>query len=324
MIPLRAAIAKRTLQMDALSDPVDAQALLGLLRLLFATGRDDLPLGRLFEGHVDAMQIVLRYGNGLQRERLERVARAGATFGVWNADLAGEPLQLSDLHLSGGKSFASGAGVLSNALVTVDVPGGRQLIMLDLTRTPPEIDRRFWRVTGMERSETHVVRWQDVAIEAGDLIGGPGYYVREPWFSGGALRFAAVQAGGIAALLDGTREHLVATGRAGDPHQSGRLAALYGLVAAAAAAVRTAVYGWFDDEDARLPLVAAARAAVYQAGGEAIQLAQEAVGVQALFVDHPLAAIITDLSVYLRQPGPDTQRMSVGAAVAAGTLTVAL
>ena len=53
---------------------------------------------------------------------------------------------------------------------------------------------------------------------------------------------------------------------------------------------------WFTDEHTRLPMVSAARAAVYEAGGRALTLAQEAVGVQALFVDHPLSATITDLS----------------------------
>ena len=38
-------------------------------------------------------------------------------------------------------------------------------------------------------------------------------------------------------------------------------------------------------------------------------------------VDHPLAARLTDLSVYLRQPAPDAQRDRAGAAVAAGLLS---
>jgi alkylation response protein AidB-like acyl-CoA dehydrogenase len=209
-------------------------------------------------------------------------------------------------------------------LVTVDGDGGRQLILLDLARATPVIDRTFWRVAGMQRSETHVVRWDDASVAADDVIGVPGDYVREPWFSGGALRFVAVQAGGIAALLDHTTAHLVAAGRADDPHQKGRLAALYGLAETAAGAIRAAAAGWFDDVAARLPLVAAARAAVYAAGGQAIDLAEQAVGVQALFVGHPLAAIITDLSMYLRQPSPDAQRMQIGAAVAAGTLAASL
>jgi alkylation response protein AidB-like acyl-CoA dehydrogenase len=188
----------------------------------------------------------------------------------------------------------------------------------------PAIDRTVWQVAGMQRSETHVVRWHEAPVAADDRIGAPGDYVREPWFSGGALRFVAVQAGGIAALLDHTTAHLVATGRADDPHQKGRLAALYGLAETAAGAIRTAASGWFGDADARLPLVAAARAAIYAAGGQAIDLAEQAVGVRSLFVDHPLAAVVTDLSMYLRQPSPDAQRMQVGAAVAAGTLTAGL
>jgi hypothetical protein len=319
MSDLRAAIRDRTAALPALSDPADPAALLALLRLLYETGRADLPLGRLFEGHVDAMQIVSRYGSPAQVEALVSAVAGGAALGVWNAELAGETLRLADSCLSGGKSYASGAGILSHALVTVDGDGGRQLILLDLARTPPAIDTGFWHVTGMQRSATHVVRWDRSAIAATDLIGAPGDYVREPWFSGGALRFAAVQAGGIAALCDRTRDHLAAAGRAADPHQIGRLAALYGLAEAAAGAVRTAAAGWFDAS--RGPaMVAAARAAVYEAGGRAILLAQEAAGLQALFVGHPLATTITDLSVYLRQPGPDAQRMRVGAAVADGTL----
>lgn len=324
MSDLRAQIVALAQEAGAPADPTDAAALITLLRLLFRVGRSDLPLGRLLEGHVDAGQIVSRYGDAAQRARLDAILQGGGALGVWNADLAGDGLRLDGDRLRGGKSFASGAGILSHALVSVDADGGRQLLLLDLARTPPAIDRSFWNVVGMQRSETHIVRWDGATIATGDRIGAPGDYVREPWFSGGALRFAAVQAGGIAGLVDGVRDHLVATNRAGDPHQAGRLARLYGLGEAAAGAVRSAATGWFANDAARLPLVAAARAAVYAAGGEAIALAQEAVGVAALFHDHPLSAKITDLAMYLRQPAPDAQRMQVGAAVAAGTLTVTL
>jgi alkylation response protein AidB-like acyl-CoA dehydrogenase len=320
MIDLHSAIADRTGSMTSFRDPEDADELLALLRLLYKAGRTDLPLGRLFEGHVDAMQIVSRYGTDAQRRAVAASAKDGAAFGVWNADLKGEPLTFDRLRLTGGKSFASGAGILSHALVSVDVAEGRQLVLVDLSRTPPIIDQSFWSVVGMQRSATHIVRWEDASIDAGDLVGKPGDYTREPWFSGGALRFAAVQAGGIAALVDQTRDHLLATGRAADPHQAGRLAALFGAAEAAAGAVRKAAAIWFERAEARLPMVSAARAAVYAAGGQALTLAQEAVGVQALFVDHPLSATITDLSMYLRQPGPDAQRMQVGAAVANGVL----
>ncbi|PXA89271.1 acyl-CoA dehydrogenase, partial [Nostoc sp. 3335mG] len=210
-------------------DPPDTPAMLALLRLLFRVGRDDLPLGRLFEGHVDACQIVTRYGDAAQAAALAATLRDGGTLGVWNADLPGDPLRLDGDRMFGGKSFASGAGLLSHALVSVDEGGGRQLLLIDLAAQPPAIDRSFWKVVGMQRSETHIVRWDGTAITERNRIGRPGDYVREPWFSGGALRFAAVQAGGIAALVDGVRDHLGKIDRAGDPHQSGRLARLFGL-----------------------------------------------------------------------------------------------
>jgi len=177
----------------------------------------------------------------------------------------------------------------------------------------------------MQRSETHIVRWsgQDLGPEA--RIGDPGDYIREPWFSGGALRFAAVQAGGIAALVDQVRDHLVTQNRATDPHQRRRLAALYRAAQGAADAVATAALRWVDEDvTATLAYVAAARVAVYEAGEEALTLAQAAVGLQGMFVDHPIAAVLTDLAVYLRQPGPDAQTTRLGEAVATNVLTPTL
>lgn len=306
-------------------DPRDAAEMLALLRLLHGVGRRDLPLGRLFEGHVDALQIALRLASSEQARGLQAAVAAGAALGVWNAALSGEPLVLAEGKLTGGKSFASGAGVLSHAFVTADTPHGAQLLLLDLDRTAPAVDRSWWRTIGMQRSETHIVRWRDALVAADDLIGAPGDYGREPWFSGGAIRFAAVQAGGVAALFDHARDHLVATGRAADPHQSGRLAALYAVAQGAADAVRRVAETWYDEEDTtRLARVAAARVAVAEAGERALILAEQAVGLQGMFVTHPLAATLADLGVYLRQPAPDAQRMRVGAAAAAGLLVPGL
>jgi alkylation response protein AidB-like acyl-CoA dehydrogenase len=206
-------------------------------------------------------------------------------------------------------------------LVTVDVEGARQLLLLDLQQTPPEFDTRWWRVSGMQRSETHRARWQNVAVDADICIGKPGDYVREPWFSGGAIRFAAVQAGAIAAVVDHTRDHLVAQQRDSDPHQRARLADLYRAAQSAADAVAQAAEHWsLTDVAATLAHVSAARAAVYAAGETVLTIAQAAIGVQAMFVEHPVNAVLTDLSTYLRQPGPDAQRDRVGEAVASGLL----
>ena len=324
MTTLAGEIRRLTADLPTRHDPEDADTAIALLRLLHGVGRRDLPLGRLFEGHVDAGQIVRRYGTP------DQLPPDDAILGVWNADLPGEPLRLrrdgeGGWRLDGAKAYASGAGILTHALVGADGEGGRQLVLVDLAATSPAIDRSWWRTIGMQRSETHVVRWSDAPVASSAPIGAVGAYAREPYLSGGALRFVAVQAGGIAALFDRVRDHLVATDRAADPHQAGRLAELFALADGIAGVVRDTARRWFDEADeVRLPRVAAARAAVLSAGERALTVAQAAVGLPGMFVDHPLSATIADLSVYLRQPAPDAQRMRVGAAAAAGLIVPAL
>lgn len=314
---LAQAIAAAEWAASPAGDAETADAYLTLLRHLYAAGRRNLPIGRLLEGHVDAVQIVLRYGSTEQVDQLRARLAQGATLGVWNAGLPSEPLLLAQGRLNGGKSYASGAGVLTHALVTADTDRGPQLLLLDLARVPPAIDRDWWQMVGMQRSATHQVRWSDAAVATDAAIGNPGSYSREPFFSGGALRFVAVHAGGIAGLLDVARDHLVTAGRAGDPFQAARLAELFALAQGAAATVRQVAERWFEEPDpARLARVASARLSVAAAGERAIAVAQEAVGLQGLFLSHPLAARITDLMVYLRQPVPDAQRLRVGQAVA--------
>lgn len=62
----------------------------------------------LLEGHVDAVQIVFRYGTSSQVAALRARIAAGATLGIWNAGLPGEPLVLTGGRLTGGKGYASG------------------------------------------------------------------------------------------------------------------------------------------------------------------------------------------------------------------------
>ncbi|WP_010219153.1 hypothetical protein [Sphingomonas sp. PAMC 26621] len=301
-------------------DPRDAAELLTLLRMLYRIGRHDLPLARLFEGHVDALQIIGRYDD--QAESVLATAADGGLFGVWNAAIPDEPLRVAGTRLEGGKSFASGSGILSHALAGADTPEGHRLVLIDLAASAPEIDRDWWNVVGMERSQTHVVRWHGADSASFRTIGAPGDYAREPYFSGGALRFVACHAGGVAALFDHVRAHLVATGRTGDPHQLGRLADLYGAADAAAAAVRSTAGHW--GEAGFIERVAAARLAVAAAAERALLLAQQAVGLSGMFVAHPLSAAMTDLMVYLRQPAPDAQRMRVGTAAVDAVLVPTL
>jgi alkylation response protein AidB-like acyl-CoA dehydrogenase len=85
---------------------------LSLSEVLRSIGSGSLPLRRLFEGHVNALEVVLRCGNHQRVELVAEEARAGKLFGVWNTDDA-NGLGLIHRHgrswLEGRKILASGA-----------------------------------------------------------------------------------------------------------------------------------------------------------------------------------------------------------------------
>lgn len=306
------------------TDPQTPEEMKCLLSQLHAAGRQDLPFARLLEGHVDAIQIIRRYSGmpGLA----DTLAKA-SWCGVWNADLPGAPLRIESGVVRGGKSFASGAGSLTHALVTTAAndPVRVQLWLVDLQKTPPHIDRDWWQVVGMQASHTHRVSWSAVPANPLTRIGAPGDYTREPWFSGGALRYVAIHAGGIAALFDTVRTHLVARERERDPHQLTRLARLFTAAETAAALCDRASDIWFSAAgEAQLAYVSHVRLAVCDLAMSAIALTQEAIGVEGLFHDHPASRILTDLMVYLRQPAPDRHREKLGKAVALGCIAPSL
>lgn len=57
-----------------------------LLRILATIGRADLSLGRIYEGHVNALQLIDVFGTRDQRSSSAEDGRKGHVFGVWNTD----------------------------------------------------------------------------------------------------------------------------------------------------------------------------------------------------------------------------------------------
>ncbi len=293
-----------------LGEEPGARRLAAVLRLL---GYGSLALGRIYEGHVNALQLVACYGAPGQRERLFSDARDGHLFGVWNTEPPEGGLALQDgadsMSLTGVKTFASGAGYVTRALVTTRGPGGSGTLMLVVPlETGTRADLSAWRAHGMRASATGTLDFSGVVVTAEDVLGEPDDYFRQPDFSGGAWRFAAVQLGGIESVFDAWRGHLAATGRGGDPHQLARLGE--GAIAVEGARL------WVERaagtaSDAALPpervvaLVNLARLAVERAGLDVLQLAQRSVGLQGFLRPHPLERLSRDLATYLRQPGPD-------------------
>ncbi len=293
-----------------LGEEPGARRLAAVLRLV---GYGSLALGRLYEGHVNALQLVALYGGPEQRERLFADARDGHLFGVWNTEPPEGGLALEDgaggLRLAGVKTFASGAGYVTRALVTSRGPGGTGTLMLVVPlKTGTRADLSAWRSHGMRASATGTLDFAGIAVAAEDILGGPDDYFRQPDFSGGAWRFAAVQLGGIEAVFDVWRGHLAATGRGGDPHQLARLGEGAIAVEGARLWVERAAQAVSDPAlppERVVALVNLARLAVERAGLDVLQLAQRSVGLQGFLRPHALERLSRDLATYLRQPGPD-------------------
>lgn len=287
-----------------------AGALAEVLRLV---GYGSLALGRLYEGHVNAIQLIARYGTPDQRSRLFADARAGHLFGVWNTEPAEGGLRVeardTDGQLLGVKTFASGAGYVTRALVTARHPDRAGVAMMVVPlEAGTRADLSAWRAQGMRASATGTVDFTGLAVNAGDILGQPDDYFQQPAFSGGAWRFAAVQLGGIEAVFDAWRGHLNRTGRGGDPHQLARLGE--GAIAVEGARL------WIERgaqvaSDAGMPparvvaYINLVRLAVERAGLDVLQLAQRSIGLQGFMRGHRLERLARDLATYLRQPGPD-------------------
>ena len=274
-----------------------ARMLPTVLRIL---GRASLPLGRLYEGHVNAIRLADMYGAIALRARMVEEARHGTLFGVWAADGSGAGLRIyrqgAAFVLDGCKIYCSGAGQILRPIVTARDEANRVKMVLPKLPQGERVDLSGWTAHGMRASMTGTVDFTGLTVEAEDILGQPGDYHREPDFSGGAWRFAAVQLGGMEALLVALREHLLRTGRCGDPHQLAR-------VAEAAIALETArlwverAAALFERREANGEAIVAyvnlARSAVERAALDLVERVQRSVGLQAFLRPNPVERIFS-------------------------------
>lgn len=284
---------------------------------LSAIGGADLSTARLFEGHLNALQLVSLYGTAAQqRETLDKV-RDGAFLGVWGADGA-EPARLVRAEagravLTGTKRYASGVGVLDLAVVPVpDEDGAQQLLLLSVDE-PERADVSSWNHRGMRRTLSGTYDFGGLTVAPEDRLGAPGDYAREPYFVGGIWRCAAAQLGALEAIVTHVVRGLHASGRDAHPLQTARIgtAILKGRTARlwvedAASRIET-LPEESPAEDIRraVALSAFARLGVEAASMEIIDLAERALGLGSFAAAHPVEALTRDLSVYIRQANPD-------------------
>lgn len=279
-------------------------SMMSVLRII---GRADLSVGRLYEGHVNALLLFDWFSTPSQRTVLQQQLSKGALFGVWATEPPpGVRLIAADSGwtMEGAKSFATGAGGLAYAIITAQtLNGARQLVIVKADEAA-RTDLSQWRMRGMRATGSGIYDLGGMAIVPDALLGNGGDYDLDPDFTAGAWRFTAVQLGGIEALLTETRAAMTAEVRA-DPLQRAKFAD-------AVVATRSA-YLWVRECAARAaardrdgPAFARmTRGVVERAALDVMELASRIIGTRSAVDGQRIDKVIRDLSVYLRQAGPD-------------------
>jgi len=291
---------------------------------LRAAGAADLAWGRLYEGHVNALQLVARLGNERQRLRAEEDVVCGRLFGVWNTQ-ASDGVHVVDVDacgviISGRKTFASGAGRLARAVITVAWPDDSvHLAIVPMDRVETIVDRSFWRPYGMEDSDSFAVDFSGVRLECDDLLGEADEYERNPWFTAGASRFVAVQTGGLEQLVADFGAFLRRREQHDDPIQLTRFGECVVAARTAWLWTQACVDAWMRYDAAPgeiveadlLLTVDAARGAVERCALDVAERVERGVGARGLLESEPFARRLRDLRMYLRQPAIDATLLRV-------------
>ena len=298
-----------------------AGTMLPLLRLLKHVGRGCLPAGRIYEGHVNALQLLALFGSPAQLARAaDDVHGHRRIFGVWNAEETGG-VRLTEAgagrwRLEGSKLFCSGAGHVARPIVTGRLPGGGwQMCLVPMDRLSPPMDYGWWQPVGMEATVSAAVDFTGIELGPEDLIGPPDAYYRDPWFNGGAIRFAAVQLGGAEALYDAARGYLQALGRTDHPAQRLRGAQMAMAIESGNLWLQGAAAAWerpLEEAPAIATYAAMTRTAVEAISQDVIRETERTVGARGMMRPCPFGRMVRDLTMYLRQPAPDAVVERIG------------
>jgi len=284
-----------------------------------AVARADGSVGRLFEGHLNAVErVAVAAPEPLRSAELAAVREGSLRLGVWGADPAqgeGQPARLvtgaSGLTLEGEKVFCSGAGGLDRALVLARHDGGGPpaLAYVDLS-AGTEVDRSWYRSGGMRASESHRVSFRGAPVLA--VLGEPGELGREPWFSRDAVRTAAAWAGMADAAAEAALADLASRGEPDD---------LRALGAGRIVAARATIDRWLEHAAARADaepetgmreLSVQLREALAGAGRTILDEAARACGSRPFATGTPLDRARRDFELFVLQHRLDPMLVKLG------------
>jgi len=297
-----------------------------LLQLLKEVGKANLSVGRIFEGHINALYLVHLFATDSQKNTwYNKVLNNDALFGVWNTQTSNGVKFVPDnqhLQIAGAKTFCSGAAIVTHALITgnIDIQHrkGWQMLIMEMSKIgEANIDKSCWKTLGMKASGSFNVDFTGYKIDNKEFLAEPGQYFKQPFFNGGAIRFAAVQLGGIEAIAEETLAYLRLLGRMEDPLQNTRIAHIMTAVTAGNLWISQAGDNfdkWVDEPAKSADLIAFAnmtRTAIEETGILVMKESNECVGARGLMHPFIIERLYRDLSFYLRQPAPDATKLDI-------------
>ncbi len=279
--------------------------------VLEAIGSRDLSLARLYEGHINAVKLVSRFGTKEQLLKMADSIAAGHIFAVWNTEPSTK-LKLEknngNFKLVGTKVFASGVGHVSRAIVTSQYPdGGTVMVMLELMEGTYVFSTEKWQFNAMCGTGTGEIDLTGIEIKPDQIIGKKGDYFKEPDFSAGAWRTLAAQAGAIKTLYSLFKSHIIDNGHSEHPVQKARLGdiAVAYLTSHQWVCKCAEIAERAGEPTTAITFVNLARRAVTECAETAISVTLKGIGARSFLVKNPVEQVCRDLSFYLRQPSPD-------------------
>ncbi len=309
---MTAALVRRWLEAGELQLPAPGSGRTGARWWkLAAMAENDVVAGRLAEAHTDALAILSELGGP--------PPAAGQLWGVWAAEAPQTVVTVREgddgrAVLDGTKSWCSGAGICTHALITARRDDNvRGLYAVELSQDGVAPLTHSWRNVGMRDSDTRSVQ---LSSAVGVPVGLPGEYFARPGFWYGAMGVAACWLGGargVAAPLYRAvaDEH---EGAASDVHAHAHLGAVDAALAAAEAMlVSAACFVDAEPHGGRAELIARrVRAVVERAVDEAIVRTGRALGPAPLVLDGRHAQRVADLTIYVRQSHAERDLAALG------------
>ncbi|MGI8786468.1 MAG: acyl-CoA dehydrogenase family protein [Pyrinomonadaceae bacterium] len=302
---------------------------LEILTLLKHFGRGNLVVGRIYEGHYNALLLLKLFGTKEQFQRYAReIVKENKLFGVWNTEGSDGvkilPCGSGKYELKGAKIFASGVDYVERPFVNGTLPdGGWQMCVVPFEKVSAQTDKSWWQPIGMKATRSFRVDFTGIELDENDLIGKANDYYGQPWFTGGAIRFAAVQLGAAEAIYEETIDYLRRLKRTEDSFQRMRLGEMAIAVGSGNLWLKNAAekldeYQLARNDDTSEKFLVRSkmmRTAIVEICEKVMNLCARSIGARGLNKPFHFERIIRDLTIYLRQPAPDAALADVGRCV---------